>query len=211
MIKNIIFDLGNVIINIDEQKAAKNFADLGFDVSSFYNKENQISLFDDFETGKITGSDFVGALKLMGGNQVSVESIRNAWNSMLLDIPKERIEFLKSISRQYTCFLLSNTNEIHMESIKQMLVDQTGCFIFDEIFDAQYYSYQEGLKKPDTALFEKIIVDHNLNPTTTVFVEDTPGHIAAAEELGIKGFLVHKHTDLLKLGNLLQPAEPIKH
>ena len=103
MIRNIIFDLGNVIINIDEQTAAKRFANLGFNVAKFYNSSGRHEIFDLFETGKVDEHDFLATLAQQTDKSVTPVKIKQAWNTVLLDIPPERIEFIQELSKNHDC------------------------------------------------------------------------------------------------------------
>ena len=122
-IKAIIFDLGEVILNINYQNTIDNFKKLGIgNLSSFYSKEFQINLFNQIETGKISENEFLLSLQKKTNN-ASIKQIKDAWNSMLLDLPEQRIQLLKKLRKNYSIFLLSNTNTIHIAKIKKIHLD----------------------------------------------------------------------------------------
>ena len=117
-IKAIIFDLGGVILNIDYDLTIKEFEKIGvLNSTSYYSKSEQKKLFDDLETGKISEKEFIDSVKLKTNN-ASDDQIKYAWNKMLLNLPLERLLFIKSMMCKYQTFLLSNTNSIHISSFK---------------------------------------------------------------------------------------------
>ena len=116
-IDNIIFDLGNVILNIDYQNTIDAFEKIGvIDASSFYSKSSQLNIFSQLETGRISKQDFVLEIQKFAP-KASATQIINAWNAILQDLPNERLEVLKKIKDKFKIFLLSNTNSIHIEKI----------------------------------------------------------------------------------------------
>ena len=120
--KNIIFDLGGVILNIDYTLTEKAFSKIGIsDFKTLFSQAQQTQLFDNYEKGFISSDDFRTELKKYLLENTSNVDIDTAWNSMLLDLPKERIELLKKIKLTNRTFLLSNTNDIHIEEINSYL------------------------------------------------------------------------------------------
>ncbi len=185
-IKNIIFDLGGVILNIDYQLTANEFKKLGFnDYNSLFTKLSQNKIFDLLETGKISPKDFITELKNLSDKNISSQEIIYAWNAMLLDFPKKRIEILKSLKNKYRTFLLSNTNSIHLEAYNKTLKDTFGISDLSEILEKEYYSHIIGMRKPDLEIFKFVLTKNNLKPNETLFIDDSPQHIEAAKKLGI--------------------------
>ena len=188
-IKNIIFDLGGVILNIDYQLTAKEFRKLGFaDYNNLFTKLNQNKIFDLLETGKISPDFFLNELKKISTKDISNNDLINAWNAMLLDFPKKRIEILKILKNKYRTFLLSNTNEIHLKAYNKTLFDTFGINDLSEILEKEYYSHIIGMRKPDLEIFEFVLNENNLIPEETLFIDDSPQHIDAARKLGIKAY-----------------------
>lgn len=185
-IKNIIFDWGGVISNIDYTKTAEAFTRLGLeDFESVYNQLKQTTLFDDLEIGKITPEAFRMKIRTMLPDKVSDEEIDVAWTAMLQDLPMERIELLEKVRKEYNIFLLSNTNQIHVTRYSKYLDEIYGHEKFRNLFTKAYYSHEVGLRKPHVEIFEYVIRENNLNPATTLFIDDTPQHIEGARKAGL--------------------------
>lgn len=188
-IDSIIFDLGGVIINIRYENTIAAFSQLcGFDVSQLYTQHRQDSLFDDYETGKITSAEFRAQLRHLLSIQCSDQELDYAWNAMLLDIPRERIELLEALGKQKRIFLLSNTNEIHKTAFDRIFTDAFGDHLneLSSLFEKAYYSHWMGDRKPNLSVFQQVIDEQQLNPSRTLFIEDTAQHIAGAQEVGLQ-------------------------
>jgi len=186
-IKNIIFDLGGVIINLRIQNsldALKKLSRSGQIVE--FSQRQQSQLFDDYETGRITDATFRQGLRDAYEIEASDAEIDEAWNAMLLDIPQERIDLLLALGSQYRLFLLSNTNAIHLERFTQIVAESFTIPSLDSLFEKTYYSHLIGQRKPDGIVFEQILIQNNLIPSETLFIDDSSQHIAGAELVGIK-------------------------
>ena len=121
-IKNIIFDLGGVILNLDYIKTENEFKKIGvLHFKELYNQKKQTVLFDDFEKGKIKPEDFISSFKESENLKIKEIDFINAWNAMLLEIPVEKLEFIENLKKNYKIFLLSNTNEIHIKKFEDDL------------------------------------------------------------------------------------------
>lgn len=199
-IKNIIFDLGGVILNIDYQKTIDAFKNLGiYDFEKIYSQAQQSKLFDDIETGRITSSEFIAELKNLLGKDLPDQAIVDAWNALLLDFPEKRLKILADLKDHYRVFLCSNTNEIHYQAYCKQLVDKFGVPDLSSYFEKEYYSHKLGLRKPDPELFHLILSENNLNRTETIFIDDSIQHIEGALNVGIRARLLKKEEDLLGL------------
>lgn len=204
-IKNIIFDLGGVILNIDYHLTINAFKALGIqNFDELYTQAKQSSLFDAIETGQISPELFFQSLKKYTDHDIDINDMEKAWNAMLLDLPTERIELLKKAKSQYNTFLLSNTNEIHFKAYKKY-IDSTFNIDFDELFQKAYYSYQIGLKKPDNDCFNYVLEQNGILPEETLFIDDSIQHIEGAQKIGINTHhLVNERiTDLFSEKGLL--------
>tara|TARA_B110000305_G_scaffold227799_1_gene276849 strand:+ start:513 stop:1157 length:645 start_codon:yes stop_codon:yes gene_type:complete len=187
-IKNIIFDLGGVILNIDYNKTASAFKEIDLvNFDALYSQFCQNNLFDDLETGNIEPNHFINKLKSSIPLSVTDKQIINAWNAMLLDLPIERVELLKSAGKQYQIFLLSNTNQIHYDAYMAYFNTKYQ-FDFDSLFQKAYYSHEIGLRKPNNDCFEFVLKTHSLNKTETLFIDDSIQHIESANSLGINTY-----------------------
>ena len=183
-IKAIIFDLGGVILNIDYDLTIKEFEKLGVHNStSYYSKNEQKTLFDDLETGKISEKKFINTIKLKTTNANEYQ-IKYAWNKMLLDLPLERILFIKSIMNNYQTFLLSNTNSIHISCFKNSL-SESNWQLFKSAFNKIYFSYEIGMRKPSVKIFEHVLKENKLYAENVLFIDDSTQHINTAKKIGI--------------------------
>jgi glucose-1-phosphatase len=186
-IKHIIFDLGGVLINIDYGLTEQAFIDAGIaDFQVLYSQLRQTSLFDDWEMGLITGEEFISALQKMSATPLSEAQVIKAWNAMLLDFPIRRLQILQQLRLYYDLFLLSNTNEIHEEAFNKILMQQHGIPNIGVFFDKVYFSHRLALRKPMKEIFERVLDDNGLQPAETLFIDDSPQHIATAKSLGIQ-------------------------
>lgn len=186
-IENIIFDLGNVILNIDYQNTIDAFEKIGvMDASSFYSKSSQLNIFSQLEKGRISKQDFVLEIQKFAP-KASSKQIINAWNAILQDLPNERLEVLKKIKDKFSIFLLSNTNSIHIEKI----IDNLGIKKYKEfynLFDKVYYSHEIKLRKPNVEIFRLVIKENNLSIKKTLFIDDSIQHIESAKTIGLKTY-----------------------
>ncbi len=192
-IKNIIFDLGGVLLNIDYSKTSGAFKKLG--VANFdevYSQAKQTTLFDDFETGKISSEDFISQIKNLQELNCTDEEIIVAWNAMLLDFPKERMDLLINLKANYNIVLLSNTNEIHKKAFNKILQENYQLNSLDQIFNKTFFSHEIKLRKPNTECFEFVLNTCNFNKNETVFFDDSLQHIHGAESSGIKSYYVSR-------------------
>lgn len=186
-IKNIIFDLGGVIINIDYNKSIEELQKLCKDDCQVqYSQKEQSHIFDLFETGNSSPEDFRKDLReTYQMRDVTDQQIDDAWNAMLLDIPQERIDLLKELGKKYRIFLLSNTNAVHLEAFNKIVEHSFSIPSLDSLFEEAYYSHLVGKRKPDAAIFEMILNSHNLAKEETLFIDDSIQHIESARKVGI--------------------------
>lgn len=210
-IKNIILDLGGVLLNIDYSLTSKAFYRMGFrDFDQFYSQSKQSSLFDYLETGKISEEQFVVNIQKHLPRAIKKDII-NAWNAMLLDFPNHRLELILKLKSNYNLFLLSNTNIIHFDAFKTRLSERFNEGMFSSCFKKMYFSHQIGLRKPDKECFQYVIEQNGLLPHETIFVDDSPQHIQGAKKLGIKAILLKKEVDIISLfSDTIQQGLPRK-
>lgn len=186
-IRHIILDLGGVILNIDYKRTENAFVGLGItDFSERYSQLQQTDIFDQFETGKLDRVGFIQAINQTAGTTLADHQVINAWNAMLLDLPLRRLQILQQLQLHFDLFLLSNTNEIHEEAFNKTLKSLTGFESMAIFFDKIYYSHRVGLRKPDEQVFKLILEQNGLDAAKTLFVDDSPQHIATAKKLGIQ-------------------------
>lgn len=194
----IVFDLGGVILNIDYQLPVKAFSRLGVDnFNERFSQAIQSSLFDDYETGRISSDAFLDSISREVRPGTSREALIGAWNSILLDLPEERLFMLEKAAQDHRIFLLSNTNDLHIRSFNSYLRNAYNMDSLAALFDKLYYSYEVGLRKPDRRIFEYVVQDAGLEPSTTLFIDDSIQHIVSAKETGL-------HTHHLRSGSITE-------
>jgi FMN phosphatase YigB (HAD superfamily) len=191
-IKNIIFDYGNVIFRIDFSRVQQSFKDLGIsNVDEFFGHLQQDPIFDAFDRGQITAAQFRERIREKADNpNLTDDEIDAAWNSILVGIAEGNHDLLLKLKEKYRTFLLSNINEIHYDFILKYLKRDFGFENNDHLFEKIYYSHFTGKRKPELAIFEQVLQENNLNPSETLFIDDSPQHLAAAQTLGIQTFLM---------------------
>lgn len=199
-IKNIIFDLGGVIIHLNFNRTRTAFLELGLtDFDSVYSKAKQNELFDAFDKGEVSPATFREEIRKHIGKEVSNEEIDVAWNAMLLDVPKEKLEILKQLKGKYRTFLLSNTNVIHVENFSNELQRVHGIADFSDYFEKCYYSCSIGRRKPDASTFEFVLRENQLNPAETLFIDDSEQHLEGAKRCGLHTYFHQQNTPLQSL------------
>jgi putative hydrolase of the HAD superfamily len=192
LIKNIVFDLGGVILDIDPMVTVRNFEELGFrNFIGSYNFPNQSPLFDAIEVGKITDSEFRDGLRLLFGSDAEDGAIDAAWNAMLLRMPPLRIKILEQLASHYRIFLLSNTNCIHIRALGDLLECSVGFRDFGHLFEKVYYSFEIGMRKPMVEIFDYVLTDRNLMGCETLFIDDAESNLIGAAKAGLHTLHLH--------------------
>lgn len=189
--KNIIFDLGGVLLDIDYQKTIDAFEKLGIEhFEKMFSQSHANELFEKLERGKLSEADFYTAIKTRIKKEVSQEEIKAACNALILDFRIESLEFLEKLAAKYNLYLLSNTNSIHLKFFKNLFTAQTGKPTLDAYFTKSWYSNEVGLRKPGTEIFEFALKEENLVAAETLFIDDTFANIETAQKLGFKTHLL---------------------
>ncbi len=197
---NIIFDLGGVILNIDYHNTAQAFQNLGLEnFDEIYSQAQQSGLFDDFETGKISGQYFINQLLKFLPKNVSPNEVVAAWNAMILDFPEKNLNLIKQLNTSKNCVLLSNTNEIHLQCFNRKLKEVSMEESLHPFFKKVYFSHEIGKRKPHISTFEFVCHENNFIPEQTVFIDDSFQHIEGANKLGLETYLLQKGEQLVDL------------
>jgi len=197
-IDTLIFDFGGVIINLDYSKPVDEFKKLGIlDSKKLYSKKEQTKLFDSLECGQISDVTFLNEIRKKS-NTNDLELIKKAWNSILLNIPEERVHLLKKLSSKYKLFLLSNTNSIHLKEIITSYGEKKWKN-FISIFNDVYFSNQIGMRKPNENIFFYVINKNKLDVSKTLFIDDSPQHIKTAKKIGFKTYHLTNKEDIISL------------
>ena len=179
MIDTIIFDFGDIFINLEKEAQVEAFRKLGLPGPN----EELIEMNDLFEKGKVSELEFITSFHKFIPN-ASIEEIRTAWNTIIGEFPLYRLEFLQLLSHKYRLFLLTNTDEIHISKFEH----NVGVSFFSDFyqcFEKVYYSYEMGMRKPDASIYSYIVNKHELSPKRTLFVDDKKVNTDAAASIGI--------------------------
>ena len=195
MIKNLILDFGDIFINLDKQATPRELAKLGAKALS----PELTHLCMEYEKGTLSSARFLQDMAKHFPN-VNETDLTTAWNAILLDFPDRRLDFLEQLANEnkYRLFLLSNTNEIHIDYVK-LQMGKEKYRRFKDAFEHFYLSYEMGMRKPDREIFEYVLAQHQLVPEETLFVDDTKENTDTAASIGIK------------IWNLLVGQEDIVH
>jgi len=198
-IKNIIFDLGGVIINLDNQLTENAFLTLGArPLKEYFGHGHAASFFKEYEVGGISDQQFVDNIKDLTGITAPDKEIIQAWNALLLDFPSERIRLLKDLRKSYRIFLFSNTNALHLAHLQQIYRNTfpNDEYALDDLFERAYYSHILKMRKPDEASFQYILKENQLKGEETLFVDDALINVEGAEKAGLKGLFLRPGTTI---------------
>lgn len=200
-VKNIILDLGGVLIDIDYNKTADAFKKLGAErFDDLYSQTGAEKLFEDLETGKISENDFYKEMQQHCYPGTTYSQIEAAWNEILLDFRIPSLDYLETLKEKYNLFLLSNTNEIHKKSFDKTLHNETGKESLDEYFIKSYYSHILHMRKPYVATYEFVLHDGNMKAGETLFIDDSIVNIHGANDAGLKTHLLLPAEKIERLG-----------
>lgn len=196
----IIFDLGGVLLNLDYDLTEKAFVSLGMaNFGESYSQLQQTHLFDRFERGEISSFHFVNKLLDLLPVGTTANQVVHAWDAMILDFPVERLQFLEGLSKKYRLFLLSNTNDLHIDAVRRALDKAVGHRNLEQYFEKTYFSSAIGMRKPDSNIFEFVCSENNLDPAKTIFIDDSPQHVEGARAVGIEAVLLNKNQEVSSL------------
>ena len=186
-IDTIIFDIGNVLIDIDYEVMVGEFAKIAsVDFHQIVTYSHQNRVFDTFEKGLISTKQFRDTLRQYLRQGVTDEEIDNAWNSILIHYPAAKSDLLKDLRKRYKILALSNINELHVAAIDMYVQDRFGAEDMSSYFDRAYYSHEIGQRKPEMEIYKTVLRDESLIPSRTLFIDDKLENTNAAAALGIR-------------------------
>lgn len=192
-----IFDFGGVLIEVDYLKTMDAFRAIGMkDVEKMYSQATQESLFDEFETGRISAQRFINEVLNFLPPGTSPNAVVAAWNAMIGSVPINGLSVLRSLKdKGAKVYMLSNTNEIHIPIAwsRWKKTDKLGP---DSYFTKIYLSYEIGMRKPNAEIFERVIQEQNLDPLRTLFIDDSIQHIEGAARCGLQTHHLQQISDL---------------
>lgn len=185
-IKNIVFDLGGVLIDIDVSKTNDAFAALGINqFQQYYSLSEASPLFEALETGAIEPVTFYNSLRSITNTTIEDIQLQQAWNALLLNWRKKSVLHLQTLAEHFNLYLFSNTNSIHHDAFISYFTEQTGLASFDDLFTGVWYSFDRKIRKPYTSSFELLLQTEHLLPQETVFIDDTLINIEGAKKVGM--------------------------
>lgn len=186
-IKAVVFDFGNVIINIDLEKTFQAFSDLTFkSVERIRSLFAESDIFRKYETGFYSDDEFRDVVRQTLSYPLNDQEIDEAWNALLLDVPPERLAYLENLRFRYPVYLLSNTNAIHIEKCQQYFRNRYRIPDFRKLFTQAFFSYEMGLWKPDYKIYQKVLEETGYPPSEVLFLDDNADNIEAAKDMGIQ-------------------------
>ncbi len=195
-IKNLIFDFGGVLFDIDYDAPVRAFDALGgkgFD--AIYAQKAQTPLFDQLEKGEVSSAYFYDEIRKALGVNHSNEILEEAWHTILLDIPKERIDMIYKLKPHFNTYVFSNTNTIHVAEFEKIVNRAMGLDYFKGAFKKVHYSNVLGFKKPYPESFIKYCEQEGLKPSETFFIDDSVQHVEGAEKAGLMAY----HIDVTQM------------
>jgi glucose-1-phosphatase len=193
-IRNIIFDLGGVVLNINTRLTLDALKHLGWEGASEEKIISEIKdVFLNMEKGKISAGLFRNYIRQLTGSGSNDEEIDKAWTAMILDIPADRVKYLEKLRKRYRLFLLSNTNEIHKEKFHREFEQNYG-YPFHGLFERNHYSHEMGKRKPDPAIFLQVLEENRLVASESLFIDDMEENIKSAESVGMQGLYIQPGT-----------------
>lgn len=196
-IKNLVIDMGGVIIDIDYSLTARAFEKHGIkDFEHIFTQAKQLGFIDEFEKGTITPSQFRNELKNCANIHLSDDLIDSCWNALILDFTQEKLQLVQALSKQYNLFLLSNNNAIHFQKLISKIEQVVPFADFSSLFLKNYYSHQLKMRKPDAEIFNYVLQQNNLLRDETLFIDDSIQHIQSAEKIGIPCLFVRTSSTL---------------
>ena len=199
-IKNIIFDLGGVILDLDLDAAYKEFSRLsGLAQDEVIRRTQGLLLFEDYETGSISSDAFRQNLNQLLEMQANDSEIDTAWCAMLGGIPAHRLKLASRLRESYRTFVLSNTNEIHVRRFNDIIEESMGDTQLQDHFEKMYYSHEMRMRKPNLEIYETVLSEQSLNATETLFIDDTLANIEGAEKLNIRTVHLQRPEHLTQL------------
>lgn len=188
-IKNVVFDLGGVLVDLDNEQAVRSFKQIGVaDADELLDPYEQKGFFLEVENGTIDAAGFSRKLCEHAGKDIPYEDIRNAWLGFIAATPQYKLDYLLELRPYYNVYLLSNTNPIIQEGWARTTRFTPAGRPIGAYFDKMYTSYEVGVTKPDRRIFDHMIADSGLLPAETLFVDDGKKNIEVAQGLGFQTY-----------------------
>ncbi len=199
-IKNIIFDLGKVLLNLDFDASILAFQKLGLRKDVLDNQQAYSDpVFYELEVGKVTPEEFCSRVRNVLNNPDATDlQIEDAWYAMILDIPVSRVKVVQELSKNYNVYLFSNTNQIHIERLHGKFKIEHG-IDFPSLFVKDYYSHEIHERKPDLRSYQKVIELSGIKPEESIFIDDLEKNIIGARQTGLKTFWLKEGMEMTEI------------
>lgn len=199
--KNIVFDMGGVLLDIDYHRTINAFKELGVaNFETFYSQAGAHELFQALEKGTIEPAEFYVKMNEYAGTSYSIADIRDAWNAILIGFRESSLAYLEVLKQKTNVLLLSNTNAIHVDKLREMYNEKERSHPYEEYFHHCIYSFETGTRKPDAACYQWMLDHAKIKAEETLFIDDTEENTLAAERLGISTILLKRGVFIEELG-----------
>ena len=185
-IKNIIFDFGGILLDLDYSLSfdrLKKLLNIEGDIP-----ENVQLILDEYEMGYFSEGSFLHRLQRLTDDIITERALVDAWNAMLLNVQLYKLDFVKDLRSQYKLYLLSNTNHTHLTYVRQKMlpaIDVDPAQFERDHFIKAYYSHEIKYRKPNHDIYEYVLADSHLEPSETLFIDDNPDNVRGAKEVGL--------------------------
>jgi len=190
--KTIIFDFGGVIFDINPDLTYNEFNKLI--PTKVLNNIFKNNILKDFEKGLISFEELHSGVNKIAKTNISKNNFINAWNAMLLNYNKKRLEYLKKMKQTHKLIMLSNTNELHYDFFSKKLINEYNISL-TELFHKVYLSHKMGMIKPDVNIYKYVLLEQKIIPNETLFIEDTKENVITANSIGIKTLTITRNND----------------
>jgi glucose-1-phosphatase len=195
--KTVIFDLGGVVININTQQSFTAFARLADLTEQEVQALASHPAFEQHERGLVSDEVFRNTIRAFAASELTDEAIDQAWNAMLLNIPPERLNLMAELRSRYHTLVLSNTNNIHVQSFNRAINEISGRKGIHEFVHKVYYSHEMGKRKPNPEIFDQVIHQEKIRPEQTLFLDDKLENVNAAKQMGLQAVQITPERDLI--------------
>lgn len=200
MIKNLLLDMGGVILDVSYQRVIETFKSYGIEnFDKVYTQAKQVEIIDLFEEGKCSAEEFRDGVRKLVGKELSDEQIDKAWFSMILEIPRDVIQLLGVLKLKYRLFLFSNTNVLHIEYLKKEFERQLGFDLFNCVFDKAFFSNEIHHRKPNPESFKYVLEQAGIEAEETLFIDDSKQHLEGASKVGLNTYWLTNGETLIDL------------
>ena len=200
MIKNLLLDMGGVILDVSYQRVIETFKSYGIEnFDKVYTQAKQVEIIDLFEEGKCSAEEFRDGVRKLVGKELSDEQIDKAWFSMILEIPRDVIQLLGVLKLKYRLFLFSNTNVLHIEYLKKEFESQLGFDLFNCVFDKAFFSNEIHHRKPHPESFKYVLEQARIEAEETLFIDDSKQHLEGASKVGLNTYWLTNGETLIDL------------